>query len=229
MIDIASQSPQSSLSSTATADVGAANLVAALAEQERLQRELHHQVANSLQIIASLVALQARDSTSADVRRLHDVIQSQIQTLTLVQRWQYLGETNLGFDLAGMLTELCAMLEAGMVSAPDDSVEIACTAAALPIAPGLAIPIGFLITELVLLAGELAPHGGLQLAVTAGHADEGIRLMVCTSVFTGHDALIGSNTARARIIRAMAQQLGGGLQHDGVAGCYVIEFAGAAR
>lgn len=229
MIDIASQSPQSPLSPTATADVGAANLVAALAEQERLRRELHHQVANSLQIIASLVALQARDSTSADVRRLHDVIQSQIQTLTLVQRWQYLGESNPDFDLAGMLTELCAMLEAGLVSTHDDRVAIACIAAALPIAPGLAIPIGFLITELVLLAEELAPDGGLQLAVTAAHGDEGIRLMVCTSVFAGRDALSGSNTAKARIIRAMAQQLGGGLQHDRVAGCYAIDFAGVTR
>jgi hypothetical protein len=52
--------------------------------------------------------------------------------------------------------------------------------------------------------------------------------MVCTSVFAGRDALAGSNTATARIIRAMAQQLGGGLQHDAVAGCYVINFAGVA-
>jgi two-component sensor histidine kinase len=226
MINTAGPSPLSS--SAAPAEVGAADLAAALAEQERLRRDLHHQVTNSLQIIASLVALQARDSTSDAVRQLHDLIQAQIQTLTLVQRWQYLGEADACVDLAGMLAELCAALEAGLVSARHDHVAIACTAAELSLAPGLAIPVGFLITELALLAGQLAPPGHLQLAVTAALATAGISLIVCTSAFAGSDALAGSDTATARIIRAMAQQLGGRLQHDAVAGRYAIDFSGAA-
>lgn len=226
MTNVAGQYP--SLSSVAPSETGAADLAAALAEQERLRRDLHHQVTNSLQIIASLVALQARDSRSAAVRQLHDVIQAQIQTLTLVQRWQYLGEADACVDLAGMLAELCAALEAGLVSARHDRVAIACTAAALPLAPELAIPVGFLITELALLASQQAPPGRLQLAVAAAQAATGISLTVHTSAFAGPDALAGADTATARIIRAMAQQLGGGLQHDAMTGSYEIGFAGAS-
>ena len=226
MINATGHSPLSS--SSTPAETGAIDLAAALAEQERLRRDLHHQVTNSLQIIASLVALQARDSASAAVRRLHDVIQAQIQTLTLVQRWQYLGEADACVDLAGMLAELCAALEAGLVSARHDRVMVACTAAALPLAPGLAIPVGFLITELALLAGQLAPPGRLHWAGAAAPAAAGISLTVHTGAFAGRDALAGSDTATVRIIRAMAQQLGGELQHDAVAGCYAIGFAGAA-
>lgn len=226
MINAAGHYP--SPSSAIPAEAGAADLAAALAEQERLRRDLHHQVTNSLQIIASLVALQARDSPSADVRILHDVIQAQIQTLTLVQRWQYLGQTDDCVDLAGMLAELCATLEAGLVSARHDRVAITCTAAALPLAPALAIPVGFLITELALLASQQAPPGLLQLAVSAEPSTAGINLAVSTSAFVGHDALAGSDTATARIISAMAQQLGGGLQHDAVAGRYAIGFSGAS-
>ena len=207
---------------------GADALAAALAEQARLRRDLRHQVTNSLQIIASLVALQARGSGSAPVRRLHDVIQAQIQTLTLVQGWLYRGEADACVDLAGMVTDLSTALEAGLVSARHDRVCIVCTTAALPLAPVLAIPVGFLITELALLASQRSPPGVLQLAVTAAPATAGIRVMVGTSAFAGRDALVGADTATARIIRAMAQQLGGLLQHDAVAGCYWIGFAGAA-
>jgi hypothetical protein len=224
MINAAGQPP---LPSSATL-AGAEALTAALAEQARLRRDLHHQVTNSLQIIASLVALQARDSTSDAVRRLHDVIQAQIQTLTLVQRWLYLGQSDAYVDLAGMLTELSAALEAGLASARHDRVRIVCTTAELPLAPVLAIPAGFLITELALLASQRAPPGVLQLAVTAAPVTAGIRITVGTSAFAGRDALAGADTATARIIRAMAQQLGGRLQHDAVAGCYWIDFAGAA-
>lgn len=224
MIKPADHSPLSS--SAAPAEAGAADLAAALAEQERLRRELHHQVTNSLQIIASLVALQARDSTSAAVRAMHDVIQAQIQTLTLVQRWQYLGDAEARVDLAGMLTELCAVLESGLVSTRHPTVSIACTAAVLQLLPGLAIPVGFLITELALLAGQRAAPGALHLALTAARADAGISLLLCSRAFAGRDALASSETATARIIRAMAQQLDGRLQHDAVAGSYEIRFAG---
>lgn len=207
---------------------GAADLAAALAEQVRLRRDLHHQVTNSLQIVASLMALQARDSASAAVRRLHDVIQAQIQTLTLVQRFVYEGEADGRVDLAAMLAELAATLEAGLVSARHDRVTITCRVTAAALAPERAIPLGFLVTELALLAGQRAPPGRLQLAMTAAPTADGLSLTVAASAFAGRDALAGSTTATARIIRAMAQQLGGLLQHDAVAGAYAIGFSGAA-
>lgn len=203
-------------------------LAASLAEQARLRRDLHHQVTNSLQIVASLMALQARDSASAAVRRLHDVIQAQIQTLTLVQRFVYQGEADGVVDLAGMLAELAATLEAGLVSARHDRVVITCRVTAAALAPERAIPLGFLITELALLAGQLAPPGRLQMAVTAEPTADGFTLTVAANAFGGRDALAGADTATARIIRAMAQQLGGPLQHDPVAGAYAIGFASAA-
>ena len=198
------------------------------AEQTRMRRDLHHEVTNSLQIIASLVALEARDSDSAPVRRLHDIIQAHIQTLTLAQRWQFRGLAGARVDLAGMLAELSSALQARLGSARDDTVAVTCIAAALQLPPGLAIPVGFLITELALLAGELSPPGRLQLDVTASPAAAGIRLTVSTSAFAGSDAVAGSQTAAARIIRAMGQQLGGKLQHDRLAGHYAIELPAMA-
>lgn len=207
---------------------GAAILAAALAEQARLRRDLHHQVTNSLQIVASLIALQARDSGSAPVRRLHDVIQAQIQTLTLVQRFVYRGEADGHVDLPGMVAELVAALETSLVSARHDRVVIACRVTAAVLAPERAIPLGFLIAELALLAGQLAPPGRLQLAVVAAPSAHGLTLTVVASAFSGRDALTGPGTATVRIIRAMAQQLGGQLRHDAVAGSYSIAFPDAA-
>lgn len=201
-----------------------AALLAALAERDRLTRDTHHQVQNSLQIVASMIALQAHDSDSPEMRRVHAVIQAQIQTLTLVQRWMY-GEDATMIDLAGMTAELCTGLEASLASAAHPRVQISCTCAAIALHPDLATPMGFLLTELAILAAHHSPAGPLKLAVSATATADKISVRVACAGFAGNDpvtAMAGKSTAR--IILAMARQLQGQLTHDAAAGAYSVEF-----
>jgi len=179
---------------------------------------------NSLQIVASMVALAARDTDTPGVRQLHDVIQAQIQTLSLVQDWLYREDAGSSIDLGGMVGQLCTALEGRLSSADHPEVGIACTIRAGLLPAERAVPLGFLITELALLAGQHTLPGPLHLAV---QIDMRSGLAMAAAGFRGGQPLAG-RLSTVRIIRAMAAQLGGSLVHDGHAGVIRVDFTAAA-
>jgi two-component sensor histidine kinase len=201
-----------------------AKLRAALNEQARLRGQMQHELRNSLQIVASMVALAARDADTPGVRQLHDVIQAQIQTLSLVQHWLYRDDAGSSIDLGGMVAQLCTALEGRLATADHPDVRIACTIRAGVLPAEQAVPLGFLITELALLAGQHTPAGPLHLAV---QIDMRSGLALAAAGFRGGQPLAGT-LSTARIIRAMAAQLGGRPVHDGNAGVIRVDFAAAA-
>lgn len=200
-------------------------LRAALAEHQRLIRDTHHQVQNSLQIVASMIALQAHDSDSPEVAQMHAVIQAQIQTLTLVQRRMH-GESSKLVELPLLMSELCTGLEASLASAVHPRVEIACSCApGALLSPDLATPLGFLITELGILAAVNSPPGTLKVNVSGTAVANRIAVKVESAGFTQDAVAAIEGKSTARIILAMARQLHGPLVHDAAAGSYCVEFA----
>ena len=197
-----------------------AKLQAALGEQARLRRQMQHELRNSLQIVASMVALAARDADTPDVRRLHDVIQAQIQTLSLVQHWLHREDGGSSIDLAGMVAQLASALEARLISPDHPHVGIARSIRAGRLPAEQAVPLGFLITELALLACQHTPPGPLHMDLVV--APNLVRM--AAAGFRGGDPLAGT-ASTVRIIRAMAAQLGGELVHDGVAGVIRLDLA----
>lgn len=200
-----------------------ATLRAALGEQARLRRQMQHELRNSLQIVASMVALAARDADTQDVRRLHDVIQAQIQTLSLVQHWLHREDGGSSIDLAGMVAQLASALEGRLASPDHADVRIACSIRAGRLPAEQAVPLGFLITELALLASQHTPPGPLRLdLVVATHG-----ITMAAAGFRSGDPLAGS-ASTVRIIRAMAAQLGGGLVHDAGSGMIRLDLAASS-
>ncbi len=143
-------------------------LRAALARQDLLAREMSHRVKNSLAIVASLLALQARaaEAEPAVQAALTDA-RSRVEAIAGVhdQLWRQgdgEGEGVPGeLDLAPFLEKLVANLAGGR---PDQ--RIACAAAPYRISADRAIPIGLLVNELVTNALKYAyppdthPEGG---------------------------------------------------------------------
>lgn len=189
-------------------------LRAALAEQARLRRQMEHELRGSLQIVSSMVALAARDADTPAVRRLHAVIQAQIQTLSLVQHWLYREDGGSSVDLAGMVDQLASALETRLVSPDHPLVRLPVQISGGRLPAERAVPLGFLITELALLASQHSQPGPLHLTleVNAVHG-----LAMAAAGFRGSNPLLAT-TSTVRIIRAMAAQLGGVLEHDGAAG-----------
>lgn len=202
------------------------DLRTALVEQRRLTREVHHRVKNNLQIVSSLLSLQARDADSPELVQTYAVIQARITALAQVHRWMYDDVSSLGVDLRSLITDLCLGLEISLASPERGRVTVECKADPVEIHPDGAVPVAFLVTELASLAALHAPPGPLDIIVSASRNDEAVSIAVTARGFEAIDRIAADSTApTARIIHGMARQLRSSLVHDPVKGSYSVSFA----
>ncbi|MGI4878563.1 MAG: sensor histidine kinase, partial [Janthinobacterium lividum] len=99
----------------------------ALSEQKRLTREVHHRVKNNLQIVSSLLSIQARETSSPDVAYAYSTVQARVGALALVHRWMYDDETSQGVDLRALVTDLCASLEQSIAATEHIVARLRCS------------------------------------------------------------------------------------------------------
>jgi chemotaxis protein methyltransferase CheR len=126
-------------------------MAAMLQHQEILLREVHHRVGNSLQIIASILALDARNVHSEEARvHLKNAHRRILAVATVQQQLQTLREGG-DFELAAYLRELCENLTASVVG---DTTRIAIDvlADAAMVSSSVAMNVGLIVTELVINA-----------------------------------------------------------------------------
>ncbi len=121
-------------------------LAAALREREVLLSEIHHRVKNNLQLVSSLLALQAR---SAGVEAQHALAEGQrrIDSIALVHEQLYgsrnLSAVNLARYTEALIPELCR------ASGAAERVTVVLDLVDVELAPERAIPCGLLVSELV--------------------------------------------------------------------------------
>lgn len=187
-----------------------------LGQKQILLEEMRHRVANSLQIIASILLLKARAVSSEETRgHLKDAHQRVISVATVQQ---YLHNTD-GFDqidVADYLTKLCAGLASSMV---DDSNPITVSALAdkAMIESSTAVSLGLIVTELVINAIKYAfPDGksGAQIMVTYEIEGDDWKLTVSDNGVGQTLPLVPANDAGlgTTIVKALAKQLGASVE-----------------
>ena len=142
---------QSSARTVLTASRASAEaLKIALREKnEMLLTEVHHRVANSLQIIASILLLKARTVKSEETRvHLHDVHHRLISVATVQRQLSVTGVGN-DVELGPYLKVLCEGLASSMIG-DDQPVTIVSSASAGAIKSEDAVSFGLVVTELVI-------------------------------------------------------------------------------
>lgn len=206
---------------------------AALTEQRRLTREVHHRVKNNLQIIASLISIQAREAEGADVARAYASIQMRVGALSIVHRWLYEESEAHGVDFTALTHDLCASLQQIIPSAKLVEPRINTHLERLHISQDAAVPLAFLITEVIAFAARLAAADGrdrMTIDIHVRRTDSGGELRICSDSFGEDDPLAPTETrAAARIVSGMVRQLRGRLTFDAGVPCYTVEFPLKAR
>ena len=184
------------------------------AEREVLLREVNHRVGNSLQIIASLLHLQANSSTQDDVKAALTNAMGRVAAVAQVHRRLYTSH-----DLKSVLLNqyLEALLEDLRRSAEGNKMSrLTLKAEAVEIDPDRAVAIGIIVNELVMNAVKYAyPDGAgpihvelktlgddLELAI----ADDGVGLNVKVDP--------RSTGMGQRIVTAMASKLEAIVERD---------------
>ena len=94
-----------------------------LRQKEVLLQEMQHRVANSLQIIASILLLKARTVQSEEIRlHLHDAHQRVMSVATVQQQLQASG-LNESIEIGPYLSKLCDSLAKSMVGEPSAGLD----------------------------------------------------------------------------------------------------------
>jgi PAS domain S-box-containing protein len=120
-------------------------------EKEMLLDEIQHRVANSLQIIASILLIKARTVQSEETRLQLEDAHKRVLSVAAVQR--HLNDTGRGqaIEVATYLSKLCESLAESMIG-DSRSISLKVDADAGTVVSHQAVSIGLIVTELVMNA-----------------------------------------------------------------------------
>lgn len=197
-----------------------------LEHQRRLTREVHHRVKNNLQIIASLINLHARAAVADEAVEAYGSIQRRVDALSVVHRNHFAElEENRGVGIRPLISELSASLRgAAPVAARRFGIQIDCDP--LHISQDVAVPIAFLLTELVELAMLSDPMSSMRISVRATETPGRASLTVASSgLRASEDLEIQLHDRYSRVLTGLSRQLRAPLEHDGETGEYRITIA----
>lgn len=187
-----------------------------LLQKQLLLDEMHHRVANSLQIIASIILLKARAVASEETRfHLRDA-HARVMSVATVQQHLNLTDGIFQVDVANYLEKLCEGLTASMVSETRPvAICTRCDQGMIPSA--MAVSLGLIVTELVINAIKYAfPPGteGARIDVTYKIDGSDWTLAIADNG-VGKNAQAGTGVTAGlgtTIVRSLANQLGAGVE-----------------
>jgi PAS domain S-box-containing protein len=118
-----------------------------LKEREALLKEIHHRVKNNLQVITSLLRLEANRAASPDVRAVLVEMKNRVLSMALLHELLYRSDTLASVNLATYLTELGRQVFEG--SALHAGVRLESRLDPVAVDLDQAVPCGLLVNELL--------------------------------------------------------------------------------
>jgi PAS domain S-box-containing protein len=194
-----------------------------LQDKEALLREVHHRVKNNLQVVTSLLRLEAGRSALGETKRVLDDMQGRIRSMALLHETLYRSGFFSGIDLSVYLGQVATQVFRMMVNG---RVRLTLDLAPLKVGMNLATPCGLLLNELVSncfkhgFASQVDADGGVsgvdgEVKVTLQALDGGPRW--CLAVSDNGAGLAADFEARRgrslglQLVSDLAHQLGGEL------------------
>ena len=176
-----------------------------------LIQEMQHRVANSLQIIASILLLKARSVTSEETRQhLRDAHQ-RVLSVAVVQSLLHATDGVDQIDVAEYLPMLCDSLASSMIG-EGNPIKLKVIAGPSMIESSTCVSLGLIVTELVINALKYAfplKKAGSMVLVTYEHKAADWKLIVSDNgVGMSNDHVADKSEALGTtIVKALAKQL----------------------
>jgi two-component sensor histidine kinase len=192
---------------------------AAFARKEAMLKEVNHRMKNSLQLMSSMLRLQARQIQDPDLRRQFEAAGGRASTVALVHERLYRTEVTDRLEFGRYLRDICGELERTL-NAAGRPCAIRVDTDMVELRTDQVIPLGLVVNELVTNAVKYAYPDGSDARVTVAlQAPQGgdVTLAVTDS---GIGLAEGSDPAAAnglgmRLVNALVSQVGGKLAIGG--------------
>ncbi len=202
---------------------------ASLKEKEVLLREIHHRVKNNLQVISSLLDMQARNAKDKDVKGALSESMNRIMAMSLIHSQLYEGSDLSEINMKVFVNRLLGQLQSYQVG--DARIASVVRVDDYPFPIAVAVPVGLVINELLSNALKHAftgrGEGKIEVILTASESgminlrisDDGVGLP------PGFD-INKSKTLGLRLVKIITEdQLRGTLEVTGDCGAtFNIEF-----
>ncbi len=204
----------------------------AVIQQQLAMQEIHHRVKNNLQIVASLLNLQASRIRLPEAKAEFQSARDRVRALATVHRHLYAhGELNT-INMRIFLTDLCGPLFQAMGETGDERIKLEIDAPELQMSSDQAVPLSLIVTEAVTNAIKYGFPAGRSgtISIRLTESGEEVELDI-------HDDGIGIPAGRVetesgtrdgvgiQLIRGFARQLGAVLtMQEGAGTRYIVRM-----
>ena len=196
-----------------------AALRANLEQRDHMLREIHHRVKNNLQMISSLLNLQAGEIRSPRIRRFFGDAQNRVLTLSILHRHLYERSSWSLVDFQQFISDLVRQISVGRTPAGKQGPRYHIRAPIMAVGPDTAIPIGLIVTEAVSIAltHDFSRTATPEIRIETSERGEEVELVIEDNGVArdaGMPAADGKGGFGLTLIRGLAMQLGGEVTID---------------
>ena len=210
-----------------------AELVRSQEQQNLLVLEIHHRVKNNLQVIASLLNLQASRIRVPEARAEFQAARDRVRALATLHRHLYADGGLHTINMRSFLTELCGQLFQAMGEKEGDRIKLSIEAPELRMSSDQAVPLALIVTEAVTNSVKYAFPSGRSGHVSVSLRErDGLLDLVISDDGIGIPAGKSETESGTRdgiglqLIRGFARQLGASLQvEQGVGTRYAVRLS----
>jgi len=192
-----------------------------LSQKDLLMQEVNHRVQNSLQLISSMLAIQARETADELVTARFSQARHRITAISLVHRRLWRSGHIQTVDIGSYIEELCAGLLESWGQEWKNHLRVHGTSILLP--TNTAVILALIITELLTNAVKYAYVGKPgPIDVRIGRSHSGLRIAV-EDQGVGIDRAKSSDGLGSRLTRSLIEQLHGELYvNSGASGTSIV-------
>ena len=193
------------------------DLRASLDQREHMLREIHHRVKNNLQMILSLLNLQADKIRSPRILQLFGAAQNRVLALSILHQHLYERSDWSSVDFQAYISDLVDHLSARRGKRDGPAVRRSVQRLVIPVGPDTAIPIGLIVTEAVSNAFDHAfPDSTTpEIRIAAAEVSDNIVVTIDDNGVGFDDsqtALKEGPGLGITLMRGLAAQLGGSVE-----------------
>jgi len=186
-------------------------LAKALDEKDVMLKEVHHRVKNNLQVVNSMLYLQAASSDDPVLRSALEKGQGRIYSMSLVHEELYRSDDLASVDMQAYTQRLCT----SFAGSAGQRIRIACTSDDIHLPITQSVPCGLILNELITNALKYAYPDGVtgEIAVSVRRDRELVTLAVEDSgIGLGKDSPAEtSGSLGMTLVRGLVDQLHGNL------------------